>query len=73
MILLITIFEYTGIQMQITNRQPIDYFKVFKVFDLKKLDKQGEVKLTQDKILGRKILSVEGNVSTQNYIIFDSA
>lgn len=59
--------------MQITNRQPIDYFKVFKVFDLKKLDKQGEVKLTQDKILGRKILSVEGNVSTQNYIIFDSA
>lgn len=44
--------------MQITNRQPIDYFKVFKILDLKKLDKYGEVKLIQDKIIGRKILSI---------------
>jgi hypothetical protein len=44
--------------MQITNRQSIDYFKVFKILDIKKLDKYGEVKLIQDKILSRKILSV---------------
>lgn len=48
----------------------IDYFKMFKIFDLKKLDKHGDVKLTHDKQLGRKVLYVEGNVSTQNYITF---
>lgn len=58
--------------MQVTNRQHIDYFKVFKLFDLKKIDKHGEVKLIQDKYLNRKVLAVEGNVSTQNYIVFDS-
>lgn len=28
-------------KMQITNRQHIDYFKVFKIFDVKKLEKEG--------------------------------
>ena len=50
----------------------IDYFKLFKIFDLKKLNKQGEVKLSQDKQLSRKVLWVDGNVSTQNYITFDT-
>lgn len=54
--------------MQITNKQPIDYFKVFKILDLKKIQKQGDVKIVQDKVLSRKILAVEGNVSTQNSI-----
>ena len=48
----------------------IDYFKIFKVFDLKKLNKHGDVKLTQDKQLSRKVLYVDGHVSTQNYITF---
>ena len=50
----------------------IDYFKLFKVFDLKKLDKHGDVKRTQDKQLGRKVLLVDGQVSTQNYITFET-
>ena len=59
--------------MQITNKQAIDYFKVFKILDLKKIEKQGDVKLVQDKILGRKVLAVEGNVSTQNSISFPTS
>lgn len=51
----------------------IDYFKLFKVFDLKKLEKTGLVKLVQDKILNRKVLAVEGNISTANYINFSTA
>lgn len=57
--------------MQITSRQHIDFFKVFKILELKKIDKQGEVKLVLDKMLGRRVLSIEGSVSTQNYIVFD--
>lgn len=52
----------------IHQKQNLDYFKLFKILELKKLPKQGEVKLIHDKTLGRKILAVEGNVSTQNYI-----
>lgn len=51
----------------------IDYFKLFKVFDLKKIEKTGLVKLIQDKILSRKVLSVEGNISTSNYITFNTS
>jgi hypothetical protein len=36
----------------------IDYFKLFKILDLKKLDKTGQVKIIQDKILFKKVLSV---------------
>lgn len=36
----------------------IDYFKLFKVFELKKIEKTGLVKIIQDKILNRKIISV---------------
>ena len=50
----------------------IDYFKLFKVFELKKIEKTGVVKITQDKILARKIISVEGNISTNNYISFQT-
>ena len=53
--------------------QLVDYFKLFKVFDLKKLNKHGDVRLTQDKHLSRKVLSVDGNVSTHNYIAFSTA
>lgn len=59
--------------MQIAIRQHIDFFKVFKIMELKKIDKHGDVKLVLDKVIGRKVLSVEGSVSTQNYIIFDCA
>lgn len=51
----------------------VDYFKLHKILDLKKLNKHGDVKITHDKGVGRKVLSVEGNVSTQNYIVFDNA
>lgn len=53
-----------------TSRQIVDYFKIFKVLDIKKLEKHGEVKLVQDKVLGRKVLAIDGAVSTQNYIVF---
>lgn len=53
-----------------TNRQHVDFFKAFKILDLKKLNRCGEVKLVQDKVLGRKVLAIEGAVSTQNYIVF---
>ena len=51
----------------------IDYFKLFKVFDLKKIEKTGLVKLVQDKVLSRKVLSVEGNISTSNFITFNTS
>jgi len=54
------------------NQSPIDYFKLFKIFDLKKLDKSGQVKIIQDKILFKKILSVEGVVSTDSSITFNT-
>jgi hypothetical protein len=44
--------------MYLTNRQLIDFFKVFKIFDLKKLNKHGDVKIIHDKNIGRKVLSV---------------
>ena len=53
------------------SKNVLDYFKLFKIFDLKKIDKHGDVKLAQDKLLGRKVLHVDGSVSTQNFIIFD--
>ena len=58
--------------MQASSKNILDYFKTFKIFDLKKLDKQGDVKLVQDKSLSRKILSVDGNVSTHNFIVFNT-
>ena len=36
----------------------VDYFKLFKVFELKKIEKTGLVKIVQDKELNRKILAV---------------
>ena len=56
----------------VSAKTVLDYFKIFKIFDLKKIHKHGDVKLTQDKTLARKVLHVDGNVSTQNYIIFDN-
>ena len=50
----------------------IDYFKLFKVYDLKKIEKTGIVKIIQDKVLARKVLSVEGNISTSNFITFNT-
>lgn len=51
----------------------IDYFKLFKVYDLKKIEKTGLVKIVDDKILSRKVISVEGNISTANFISFKTA
>ena len=56
----------------VSAKTVLDYFKIFKIFDLKKIHKHGDVKLTQNKALARKVLHVDGNVSTQNYIIFDN-
>mgnify|MGYP000919535302 FL=1 len=46
----------------------VDLFKLCKLPDLKELDKKGSVTVTHDKLIGRKVLSVQGNVSTANYI-----
>jgi hypothetical protein len=54
------------------NHNSIDYFKLFKVYDLKKIEKTGIVKIMQDKILARKVLAVEGNISTSNFISFNT-
>ena len=48
----------------------MDYFKLFKVFDLRRLDKTGNVRLVQDRELGCKVLAVEGAISTSNFITF---
>jgi hypothetical protein len=50
----------------------VDYFKLFKVFELKKVEKTGLVKIVQDKELNRKVVAVEGNISTSNFIVFNS-
>lgn len=57
----------------ISSRQLLDYFKLFKIFDLKKLQKHGDVKLTHDKLIARKVLTIDGHVSTQNYLVLDTA
>lgn len=59
--------------MESTPSSPfIDYFKLFKVFELKKIEKTGLVKVIQDKELNRKVVSVEGNISTSNFIGFQT-
>jgi hypothetical protein len=57
----------------IAQSAAIDYFKLFKIFDLKKLDKAGQVKIVQDKILLKKVLSVEGVVSTDSSMSFNTS
>lgn len=42
----------------VAQKQYLDYFKLFKILELKKLTKHGEVKLIHDKTLGRKVLAV---------------
>lgn len=46
----------------------VDLFKLCKLPDLKELEKKGQVTVTHEKCLGRKVLSVQGNVSTANYV-----
>lgn len=46
----------------------VDLFKLCKLPDLKELEKKGQVTITHEKSLGRKVLAIQGNVSTANYI-----
>ncbi|CAN5951274.1 unnamed protein product [Sphagnum jensenii] len=46
----------------------VDLFKLSKLPDMKEIEKKGLVTITHEKSIGRKVLCVQGNVSTANYI-----
>lgn len=56
-----------------TQKTPyFDLFKLYNILSLTSCEKQGETKVIFDQTIGRKVLSITGDVSLKNYLKFPS-